>query len=141
MPTAESAPPAWSRLCAGPNADVWVHEKCAKEMLDIEARQRAHIRSSMEDFYCQMERPEQVPNSRLSRDEGSRKVGGREFRAQAFKNVQGRVYGVEGSINGKRVFFAACAAVKKTEKVDPSEVDRAIKRIQDVADCVPGAKL
>jgi hypothetical protein len=142
MPPAESAPPDWSRLYDGPNGEVWVHEKCKGEMRkDLDQRQRAHIEGSMADYFCTVERLEDVPSSRLVRDEGHRTLDGKKYHAQAFKNVEARVYGVVGSVNNKRAFFAGSAAEKKARKVDPGEVDRAIKRIHESAGRIPGAKI
>jgi hypothetical protein len=109
-------------------------------MTKLNAKQRAKI-EAMSKMYCQMERPEDIPSEKLNRNEGRHKVEEKEYRLQAFKNKQARVYGTEGSIRAKRTFFASCAAVKKTNKADPNELERAASRLVDVVSTVADASI
>lgn len=135
MPPREPERLEWSRRFSGPNAEVWMHDRCAKEIVDLETR--AKIEACMDKMYCQMERPELIPTSKLARNEG--RHGPAKRLVQAFKSGNGRVYGVEGSIRGKRTFFAATAAVKKKRKADPEDLARAAERVASAAGKVPGA--
>jgi hypothetical protein len=98
---------------------------------------RAKIEACMGKMYCQMERSDQVPPTKLNRNEG--RHGPKKLLVQTFKSGQGRVYGVEGSIRGKRTFFAAVAAIKKKPKADPKDLSKAAERVATVPDVVPGA--
>lgn len=128
----------WSRRSTGPNAEVWMHERCIDEMKEL-GKARAKIQACMDKMYCQMERSDQVPPAKLNRNEG--RHGPNKLLVQAFKNGQGRVYGVEGSIRGKRTFFAALAVVKKKQKADPGDLSRAAERVASVLGLVSGACL
>lgn len=141
MPSVESDDTEWVELFTGPNASVWVHNKCKKELEDLNTNDRAKIEACMKKMYCTMERPEDIPPSKLNPNEGRHSDGKREYRLQAFKSFQGRVYGAQGSINGKRTFFAACAAVKKRDRADTNEFERAVGRLRGAVETVPGAVL
>lgn len=141
MPFAEPTPQAWSRLYSGPNADVWIHVKCMEELNELDRDERKKIHACMDSWYCQMEKTSQIPPEKLVHNEGTARAGGKERRVMAFKHHQGRVYGVEGSVDGKRAFFAATAVVKKRNKVLGTDVQRAVNRVQEAAHTVPGAKV
>jgi hypothetical protein len=133
----------WSKLFSGPNADVWMHVRCRKEMQDLEQKDRVKIEACMEMMYCALEKPESIPFEKFNRNEGRYAAKGQhtETRVQAFKNHQGRVYGVEGSVRGKRTFFAALAFVKKTQKADQEVLKRAVERVQTIRGTIPGASI
>jgi len=128
----------WVQRFSGPNAQVWMHEKCREEIKDL-GEARAPIEACMNKMYCQMENPNSIPKSKLNRNEG--RHGARHLLVQAFKNKHGRVYGVEGSVRGKRAFFASLAGEKKKGKANPQDLERAAARVVDVVDSVPGASL
>lgn len=137
MPPADVA--CWSKLYSGLNASVWVHKRCLKEMKDISSKDLAKIRATMEEMYCTMEEPGDISKERFNRSEG--RHGPKDTLVQAFKAYQGRVYGVEGSIDGKRAFFASVAVVKKDNKADPDDLARAVDRVLETVDTIPGAKV
>jgi hypothetical protein len=137
MASAETDDKTWSKWFGGPktNAEVWIHSKCRKELTDLDAKDRAKIEACMELMYCTFESPQDIPPKKFNRNEG--RHGNRLL--QAFTEYQGRVYGAEGSINGKRTFFASYAAVKKKNKADPAVLKRAAERLGGVTDHVSGA--
>ncbi len=60
----------------------------------------------------------------------------------AFKHGQLRVYGVEGSVNGKRAFFASeVEPRKKQDGANQSQLKRAAERASELAKLINGAKL
>lgn len=93
----------------------------------------------MNKMYCSVEKPSSIPKSKLNLNEG--RHGPHKWMVQAFKNRHGRVYGIQGTVHGKRAFFAAVASEKKKGKADPADLERAAQRAADVIDCVPGANL
>lgn len=139
MSTDKHAADTWTRLYNGPNADIWVHKRCLKEMEDLSAKDSAKIKATMSKTYCMMENPSQISPERLNRNEG--RHGCLNLMVQAFKSHQGRVYGVEGSVYGNRVFFASSASVKKTDKADQDQLKRAAERAETVLKLVPGSKI
>ncbi len=128
----------WRMAYSGPTAEVWILAKCDEEMQKFKDKDRSKILACMADMYCQLE-PNLVPELRLNRNEGRHKVGHKEYRVQAFKWHQGRVYGVQGSVKERRAFFATCAAVKKTDQADQSELRRTVERL--VASALPSWKV
>ncbi len=128
----------WKKRFSGPNAEVWMHDRCAKEMENL-GKSRAPIEACMDNMYCRMERADQIPKAKLNRNEGRR--GKNKPMIQAFKNKKygGRVYGIEGSIRGKRAFFAALATIKKKPKADPVDLDTTAERVERVSELVPDA--
>ena len=140
MAPRDSEQAEWTRFCEGPVAEVWIHEKCRKEMnKHLSDKDRSKIEACMKKMYCTMEHPEDISREKLNQNEGSCKLKGKDKRVQAFKYYQGRVYGVQGAVNGKRAFFAACAAVKKDDLLDPNERDRVARRIETSLGDVAGA--
>jgi hypothetical protein len=115
MSSDDPAPPLWTRRYTGSVADVWMHEKCIEELEGLDKDERKKLIAIMSAMYTQMEKTSLLPPEKLKHNEGMAKAGGKERRVMAFKHHQGRVYGVEGSVNGKRVFFAA-TAIKKQKK-------------------------
>src|SRR3954452_14271113 len=98
-PTSKARPSAtWAHRYSGPNAEVWMHEKCSEEIKDLGTAQ-APIEACMNKMYCKIENPASIPKSKLNRNEGRR--GPKKLLIQAFKSKHGRVYGVEGSVHGK----------------------------------------
>ena len=94
----------------------------------------------MEMMYCALERPESIPTKRFNRNEGRCSYATVTKRVQAFKAGQVRVYGVEGSVFGIRSFFAAVVATKKTQKLNPRNIQLVEKRIATVSS-IRGAAL
>ena len=131
MAPTESYAEEWSRRFVGHNAEVWIHKKCLKEMAHFRPKDRAKIEATMEKMYCAMEQLDQIPKERLNRNEG--RHGKANLMVQAFKSFQARVYGVQGSYNGTRTFFATVAAVKKTDKADPVVLTQAVARLDSLA--------
>jgi hypothetical protein len=116
----------WEQFCDGPNAAVWMQKECLKDFRDFPFRDQAKIESTMRDFFCSMENLS-IPKQRLL--------------VQVFKSNQSRVYGVQGSINGKRTFFATNAVTKKTRKADPSELSKSARLAKKISAIVNGAKV
>lgn len=138
MPRAEPSRIEWTEFCSGPNSSVWIHERCKKEIDDIPQKDRAKIQACMEEMYCTMESVGNIPKSKFNRNEG--RHGSEKRLVQAFKSFQGRVYGVEGSIDGKRTFFASTAEIKKDNRADPAVLKRAAERISSVSE-IKGAEV
>lgn len=126
----------WKEFCDGPNASVWMHLECLVDFKRLPMRDQAKIEATMRDFYCSMENAS-VPKNRLNLNEGRHD----RFLVQVFKANQSRVYGVVGSINGKKSFFATNAATKKTNKADPNELTKAGRLAKNVGALVNGAKV
>lgn len=128
----------WNELFSGSNASVWVSARCLKEMLAFPAKDRAKIYACMSEMYCTMEDVSQIPTGKLNRNEN--RHGPKNRLVQAFKSYQCRVYGVEGSIQGKRAFFASCAIIKKDNKADRDTLKRAAERVDSVSQ-IKGAEV
>jgi hypothetical protein len=126
----------WEQFCDGPNASVWMYSECLGDFRSLPIRDQAKIEATMKDFYCSMENAS-IPKKRLNLNEGRHD----RFLVQAFKADQSRVYGVAGSIDGKKSFFATNAATKKTNKADPSELTKAGRLAKNVGALVNGAKV
>jgi hypothetical protein len=115
----------WEMFCDGPVASVWMNKQCLTAFLALPLRDRAKIQATMEQMYCAMENVS-IPPKKLNFNEG-RHDG---LQVWAFKEKQSRVYGVQGSINAKRTFFATNVAVKKTRKADPGDLAKASRLAQ-----------
>jgi hypothetical protein len=126
----------WEQFCDGPNATVWMHSECLRVFRLFQIRDQAKIESTMRDMYCSMENAS-IPKERFNLDEGRHD----QLLVKAFKAKQSRVYGVQGSVNGKRTFFATNAATKKTNKADQSELSKAARLAKNIGAFVDGAKV
>ena len=104
--------------------------------LTLPLRDQAKIQATMEKMYCTMENVS-IPPKKLNFDEG-RHDG---LQVWAFKEKQSRVYGVQGSINAKRTFFATNVAVKKAQKADPGDLSKASRLAQKANRRVAGARV
>lgn len=136
MSEARADDEAWEMFCDGPVASVWMNKQCLEAFLTLPLRDRAKIQATMEEMYCTMENGS-IPPKRLNYDEG-RHDG---LKVWAFKEKQSRVYGVQGSIKGKRTFFATNVAVKKAQKADPGDLTKAGRVAKKVNKLVAGAKV
>lgn len=136
MSEARADDEVWKMFCDGPVASIWMNKQCLEAFLALPLRDRAKIQATMERMYCTMENAS-IPPKRLNYDEG-RHDG---LQVWAFKEKQSRLYGVQGSIHGKRTFFATNVAVKKTQRADPGDLTKAGRVAKKVNKLVTGAKV
>jgi hypothetical protein len=136
MSEARADDEVWEKFCDGPVASIWMNKQCLAAFLSLPLRDRAKIQATMEQMYCTMENVS-IPLKKLNRNEG--RHGG--LQVWAFKEKQSRVYGVQGSINAKRTFFATNVAVKKSQKADPEELSKASRLAKKANWLVAGAKV
>lgn len=105
-----------------------------------EPNDRAKIEASMKRRYAE-HGPANIPPTHFT-SERAISVGGRKVQVWVFKSFQLRVYGVQGSVNGKRSFFAVEVDPKKKQnKADPKILERAAKKGVSFLETIPGAKV
>ncbi|MFC6197169.1 hypothetical protein [Ponticaulis profundi] len=132
---------SWKKIYDGPHGEVWMHERCVKELGKIkETRMEAGIRSVMKNKFCQFEDLGDLHNEEFRR-EGNKQRNGRQLRLHAFKRYQLRVYGSIGNVANNRAFFAAVAVQKKEKKLDGNHADTCADRLQTVETEIKNAKL
>ncbi|MFN7496575.1 MAG: hypothetical protein ACK5XZ_09745 [Hyphomonadaceae bacterium] len=136
MSEARADDDVWEMFCDGPVASIWMNKHCLAAFLTLPLRDQAKIQATMEKMYCTMENVS-IPPKKLNFDEG-RHDG---LQVWAFKEKQSRVYGVQGSINAKRTFFATNVAVKKAQKADPGDLSKASRLAQKANRRVAGARV
>lgn len=129
----------------GATCDVYWNESYEKDFRSrkVEPKSAAKLQAVLTRMYCE-HGPESIPggSERLNRNEGRHSVGGKRLLVWAFKDFQLRVYGVEGSVQGKRAFFASeVEPRKKVHGADQAQLKRAAERAQALAESVEGASL
>lgn len=129
----------------GAACDVYWNESYEDDFRSrkVEAKSAAKLQAVLTRMYCQYG-PDNIPggSERLNRNEGRHSVGGRKLMVWAFKDFQLRIYGVEGSVQGKRAFFASeVEPRKKKHGADPVQLKRAAERALHLAGSVEGASL
>jgi hypothetical protein len=114
-----------------------MHRDCLESFKALlPARDRAKIEATMQDMFCTLESLS-IPSVRFNPNEG-RHDG---HLVQVFKSNQARVYGVSGSILGKRAFFATNVAIKKSRKADPGDLLKAGRLAATICAHVGGARV
>lgn len=131
--------------CVGETCDVYWNESYEKDFRSrkVEPKSAAKLQAVLTRMYCERG-PDNMPggSERLNRNEGRYPVGGKNLMVWAFKNYQLRVYGVEGSVRGKRAFFASeVEPRKKRDGADKAQLQRAAERAYALAGSVVGANL
>lgn len=130
---------------SGPVCDVYWNESYEKdfESNKTEIKSAAKVVVTLRRMYC-AHGPDNIAggSERLNRNEGRHSIGGKRLMVWAFKHYQLRVYGVEGSVNGKRAFFASEVEPKKKKTgADQAQLKRAAERALSLAESIEGAKL
>ncbi|MCR9129439.1 MAG: hypothetical protein NXI12_07955 [Alphaproteobacteria bacterium] len=131
--------------CVGATCDVYWNESYENEFRSrrVEPKSAAKLQAVLTRMYCE-HGPENIPggSERLNRNEGRYLVGGKRLLVWAFKDFQLRVYGVEGSVHGKRAFFASeVEPRKKKDGADQAQLKRAAERAVELAGSVKGGSL
>lgn len=143
MPGSKSRDPL-KPWCVGEACDVYWNETYEKTFLKSgNPKDAAKIEATLKSMYAEGG-AENVPGGteRLNTNEGRYSVEGKKVRVWAFKSFQLRVYGVEGSVNGKRAFFATeVDPAKKKPKADPGALQRAAIRSVELNSKIKGGKI
>lgn len=124
----------------GEEACVFLTLKAEKDFRRLNMRAQAAIEATIIEQYCEFG-PQDIPREKLNRNEGRHSVDGNQILVQVFKKYQARLYGVEGSLNGKRAFFATHALTKKKDGADVKELRKAAVLAVEFADSIVGAKV
>ena len=129
----------------GEACDVYWNSSYEKVFISkkTDMKSAAKVQATLETMYCH-QGPDDMPggNERLNRNEGRHMVDGKKLMVWAFKHYQLRVYGVEGSVSGKRAFFASVVEPKKKKDgADRDQLKRAAELAAALASSVKGAIL
>ncbi|MEM6413540.1 MAG: hypothetical protein AAF720_02665 [Pseudomonadota bacterium] len=125
---------------SGSEALAFAYLEFEADLEAASAKDAAKIDALLKQEYCEFGR---VRNSeKWNADEHRHKVGHAEYRVQAAKAYQCRVYGVEGSYNGSRAFFiSAVEPKKKKDKADRKLLKTAAERAVELVAKIKGAKI
>lgn len=129
----------------GDEADVYWNESYEGDFKTrkVDQQSAANIEATLRRMYVR-HGPADMPGGRerLNRNEGRHLVDGKRVMVWAFKHRQLRVYGVEGSVNGKRAFFASeVEPRKKQDGANQAQLKRAAERADELVKRIKGARL
>jgi len=133
---------SWEKLCEGPNGEVWILSKCAKELEKLKQPElRAKALANMRKRFCKFEDLADLTPSQFKLNEGRQKHEGKEVMVSAFKGGDLRIYGSVGTVKGNRAFFATHAIYKKANKLDTNDAKLAVRRLVSGISEIPGAQI
>jgi len=119
---------------------VYVYDGFQDDFDMVEKKSRANIEATIREQYCLFGRVSS--NERWNNNEGRYTVKNKNLLVQAVKHFQTRVYGVEGSVDGKRAFFvSAIEPAKKKDKADRGALKRAANSAHQLAESISKAKV